>query len=56
MPKMKITIRGVEALKPPQSGQVDYWDTLLVISQLAEILNSLMASKFETSPPTRLVV
>jgi integrase len=24
---MKITIRGVEALKPPETGQVDYWDT-----------------------------
>ncbi len=24
---MKITIRGVEAIKPPRSGQVDYWDT-----------------------------
>ncbi len=27
MPQMKMTIRGVEALKPPKSGQVDYWDS-----------------------------
>ncbi len=27
MPKMKMTVRGVEGLKPPKSGQVDYWDT-----------------------------
>ena len=24
---MKITIRGVEAIKLPRSGQIDYWDT-----------------------------
>ena len=30
MPKMKMTVRGVEAIKPPQSGQIDYWDTGLL--------------------------
>ncbi len=27
MPKMKLTARGVENIKPPTAGQVDYWDT-----------------------------
>ena len=27
MAKMKFTVRSLEALKPPASGQVDYWDT-----------------------------
>ena len=27
MPRMKMTVRGVEAIKLPLSGQVDYWDT-----------------------------
>ena len=26
MPKLKFTARGIEAIKPPKSGQVDYWD------------------------------
>ncbi len=29
MPQMKMTIRGVEAIKLPQSGQTDYWDSRL---------------------------
>ena len=27
MPRMKFTARGVEAIKAPKFGQVDYWDT-----------------------------
>ena len=27
MPKCKFTARGIAAIKPPDSGQVDYWDT-----------------------------
>ncbi|MEE8083908.1 MAG: Arm DNA-binding domain-containing protein, partial [Alphaproteobacteria bacterium] len=27
MPKLKFTARGIAAIKPPKSGQVDYWDT-----------------------------
>ena len=27
MPKLKFTARGIEAVKPPKAGQVDYWDT-----------------------------
>jgi integrase len=26
MPIIKMTARGVDALRPPQSGQIDYWD------------------------------
>ena len=26
MPKLKFTARGIDAIQPPQSGQVDYWD------------------------------
>ena len=29
MPKLKFTARGIEAIKPPKAGQVDYWDTNL---------------------------
>ncbi len=30
MPKMKMTVRGVEAIRPPKTGQTDYWDTGLL--------------------------
>ncbi len=30
MPKLKFTARGIEAIKPPKSGQVDYWDSALL--------------------------
>ncbi len=29
MPKLKFTTRGIEAIKPPKNGQVDYWDASL---------------------------
>ena len=29
MPKLKFTARGIEAIKPPMAGQVDYWDASL---------------------------
>ena len=29
MPKLKFTARGIEAIKPPKAGQVDYWDASL---------------------------
>lgn len=29
MPKLKFTARGIEAIKPPQRGQADYWDGAL---------------------------
>ena len=27
MPKLKFTARGIAAIKPPKTGQADYWDT-----------------------------
>ncbi len=29
MPKLKFTARGIEAIKPPERGQIDYWDAAL---------------------------
>ena len=29
MPNIKFTVRSIEAIKPPKSGQVDYWDSAL---------------------------
>ena len=29
MPKLKFTARGIDAIKPPSAGQVDYWDANL---------------------------
>src|SRR5215471_10714417 len=26
MPSIKMTARGIDALRPPESGQIDYWD------------------------------
>jgi integrase len=29
MPKVKFTSRGIDAIRPPQSGRVEYWDSIV---------------------------
>ena len=29
MPRIRLTTRGIDAIKPPKAGRVEYWDTVI---------------------------